>query len=97
MKHGDVFKSDGRIELRQSIAESFFRNDVISRHMGVAGINAGADRNVIAQMFDDFCDLLKAAAQRVFSSGGVFDEDRKSAFHEIEFVAGRGNGGCGLE
>ena len=65
--------------------------------MGVAGINAGADRNVIAQMFDDFCDLLKAAAQRIFSAGGVLYQNGQTTLREIEFVAGRGNGGCGLE
>ena len=49
-------------------------------------VNAGRDRKVVPQMLDDFRDLLEAAAEGKLSSGGVFDQDRQSAFCQIKPV-----------
>ena len=63
----------------------------------MAGIDAGAHGNVVAQVINDFGDLLKTAAQRILRSGGVFNQDGQSPFREIQSVACRRDGCGGLQ
>ena len=69
----------------------------MTSNVGVAGINASADRHNRTQSLHQLGHLLKRAAQREFSAGGVLYQNGQTTLREIEFVAGRGNGGCGLE
>lgn len=92
-----IIQSNDCVELLESLADAFLAADVIARHVSVASIDAGSDRNRGAQSLDHFCDLLEAAAQGKFRARGIFDEDGKPRGREIKALRGRGDGGGGLQ
>ena len=79
-----VLQPDGLVELRKGVAQTVFADDVVSRDVRVAGIDAGGDGNVVRRWWMQLGHLLEAAAQRVLRAGGVLDQDRQTTLREIE-------------
>src|SRR5215469_4562664 len=65
--------------------------------MGMAGVDAGRDGNVMAKVRQDLSDLFEAAAQRKLRAGGVLDEDGETPLFEIQTAARYRDRGGGLE
>ena len=77
-------KPNSLVQVLQSLIEAGFADDVISGDVGVAGINARRGGNDPVQAVEDFRDLLKTSAERELGARGVLDENRESAFDQIE-------------
>ena len=61
----------------QCILHPLRAHDVITGNVSVASINASGYRNQVAQVLQNFRNLLKTCAQRVFRARSIFDQDRK--------------------
>ena len=61
-----MIQSDRRVELLQGRVNSLFADDIVSGDVRVAGIDAGADGNVSAQVLDNLGNLLKASTEGEF-------------------------------
>ena len=72
--YANVGEADGGIELGQCISQPGFADDIVARHVNVASINARRHRQQAAQAFQNLRHVLERAAQRMFGTGGVFDE-----------------------
>ena len=59
----DVGEAYGFFQLLQRIREALWRGEVISRDVGMAGVYAGADGDMGAKLGDEFCHLVKGAAE----------------------------------
>ena len=94
MPDANILQTDRGIELGKRFLHSVNADNLVAGNVHVAGIDAGADRNDIAQQVQDFRDLFKTAAQRVLEAGGVFDEHGQSTFGEIKASAGNRNRSC---
>jgi hypothetical protein len=88
MPDAHVLQSDGFIEVRQRLLDTFGRHDVVAGDVGVASVDAGSDRHEAAEAIEDFGYLFEAPAERIFGAGSIFDEDGEIAFSEIETLAG---------
>ena len=62
----------------QRLADAFLAHDVVSGNMGVAGIDARADRNDAVEPIQNLRNLLEASAKRELRPGGVLDQDRQA-------------------
>src|ERR1700678_3343851 len=97
MNNSHVVQADGCVEMQDRRVDAFFRDDVVSRDVSVAGIDAGADGHDTAKALDDFGHLFKAPSQRERGSSSIFDQDRQSTSGEVKTLSGGGNRGRGLQ
>ena len=63
MPDRNILQANGAVQLPQCFLKTFFRKNVIPCNVHVTSIDAGSYRHVIPEMFDDFGNLLKAAAE----------------------------------
>src|SRR6185312_12973029 len=75
--HSNIVQTDGGGGLRDGLLVAFRSDDVIAGDVNVAGIQTDRDRRVVAQQCHEFGDLLKAAAEGEFGTGGVLNQDAK--------------------
>lgn len=86
-----VVQANGCIEMLECLVDAFFCDDVVSRDVGVAGVDAGCDGNQTAKAVDDFGHLLEAASQGKFSASCTFDKDSETRFFKIKSLGGGGD------
>src|ERR1035441_4943492 len=80
----DVIQPDGGIEMLQRHIEPFFADNVVSRCVRVAGVNARSHRNRAPQTLQNLRHLLEAAAQRELRSSRVFDQDCQASLGKFK-------------
>ena len=97
MNYFYIVQADSSVELLQSLINAPFADNVVSGDVSVAGVDARGYWNNTAEAVDDFGNLLKAATEREFGAGGVFDEDGKAGLDEVKALRGGGDGGGGLQ
>src|SRR5215469_3256236 len=95
--HGNVLETDRRVEFVQRFPESILGNDVVSGNVGMAGVDAGGDGNVMPEVRQDLGDLFEAAAERKLRARSVLDEDGETTPFEIQSAACYGDRGGGLQ
>src|SRR5262249_19756417 len=94
---GNVLETDGSVEFLERFPEPVLGDDVVSRNMGMAGVDAGRDGNVMPKVRQDLGDLFEAAAQRKLRAGSVLDEDGEATLFEIQAAARHPDRGGGLQ
>ena len=93
MPHAHILQPHGFVQVLQCILQSLRAHNVVTRDMSVAGIDAGANRNQLAQVLQHFRDLFEAAAERVFRARLCFRSGWSGRLGQVESLRGRGNGG----
>src|SRR6202011_5785680 len=93
----DVVQTDGLVKVRQSCVEAFFGDNVVTRGVGVASIDAGCDGHYAAETINHLGHFLEAASEGEFGSGGVFYQDCQAAFRQIESLRCGSNCGSSLK
>ena len=76
MPHANVFQTHRFRKMLQRELAAFVTDDVISGNVSVAGIDARAHGHGVAKKLQQLRNLLKSAAQRIFRTRRVFDQDR---------------------
>ena len=85
-------EADGRLDLPHGLFVALGAHQIVAGHVGVAGVQADADRRGGLEPRDQFGYLLEAAAQGELRPGGVFNQDVKRRSLPRKPVDGAGNG-----
>ena len=84
----NVLQAHGAIELVKCLGEALLADDVVSRDMGVTGVDAGAGRHAAFQQIKQLGHLLEVAAERELRTRRVFDQDAQVARLQVESIGG---------
>ncbi len=82
----NMLETYGFFDLPNGLFVSIWRDDVVSGHMRVTGIEARADGGYVAQAVHQFGDLLKIAAKRELGPGGVLNQNFEVARVPVESI-----------
>ena len=70
-----IFGPDLRLNLLHRSFITICTHNVIARNVGMAGIEANADRRMRAQRLQQFADLFETSAQRVLGPGRILNQN----------------------
>jgi len=85
-----VVQADGPVEMLQRLVEAFFADDVVSRDVGVAGVDA-APTALGRQAIEHSATVRTAPREN--SAPRILDQNGKTAFRQIEALRAGNRGG----